>query len=90
MEEVSRLVREKGGAILTETEVTGLQVLGNRITGVTAKDLKTGKDLMFEGDFVMSTLPVKELMRALKTDVPAAVLHVSDNLPYRDFITADF
>lgn len=86
-EEVSRLVREKGGVILTETEATGLQVLGNRITGVTAKDLKTGKDLMFEGDFVMSTLPVKELMRALKTDVPAAVLHVSDNLPYRDFIT---
>ena len=86
-DEVARRVREKGGTILTETEVTSLHVDGNRISGVTATDSKTGERRLFEGDFFMSTLPIKELVRSLTTEVPADVQFVSDNLPYRDFIT---
>jgi protoporphyrinogen oxidase len=85
-DEVARRVREKGGTILTETEVTALQVDGSRVTGVTARE-QDGKEYALNGDFVVSTLPIKELVRALETDVPSQVREISDNLPYRDFIT---
>jgi protoporphyrinogen oxidase len=86
-EEVARRVREKGGTILTEIEVRNLKADGNQISEVTANDLRTGKDRVFAADFVVSTMPVSELMRSFNTEVPSDVLHVSDNLPYRDFIT---
>ena len=42
---------------------------------------------MFEGDYFFSTMPMKELIRALDVEAPAEVQAVSDGLVYRDFIT---
>jgi protoporphyrinogen oxidase len=41
----------------------------------------------FAGDFFFSTMPVRDLIRALSTPVPAEVREVSEGLVYRDFIT---
>jgi len=86
-EEVARQVRKKGGLILTDMEVVSLDVNGNRIPRVTAKDTKTGETRVFDADYVISTLPVKELIRSMKTEVEAEVKEISEGLLYRDFIT---
>jgi len=85
-EEVARKVRTLGGEIITGLEVKTLTVEGGRITGLTAQD-EAGTTRTFAGDYFFSTMPIKELVRGLKTSVPGPVTDVSDNLQYRDFIT---
>ncbi len=46
-----------------------------------------GERRTFAGDYFFSTMPMRELIRAMDMPVPANVLEVSDGLQYRDFIT---
>ena len=85
-EEVARKVEALGGSILRNVEVTGLETEGKQILAVCAVDA-TGQKQRFASDFVFSTMPVKELVRALDCAVPASVREVSEGLRYRDFIT---
>ena len=48
---------------------------------------ESGETRTFEADYFFSTMPVKELIRALDAPVPDNVREVSDGLMYRDFIT---
>jgi protoporphyrinogen oxidase len=50
----------------------------------------TGTRTRFAGDYFLSTMPMRDLTRALATggaNVPAAVSEVAEGLEYRDFIT---
>jgi protoporphyrinogen oxidase len=85
-EEVARKVREMGGVIVMEQTVEQIHASGTHTSGVTTRD-KDGGAHQYEGDYVFSTMPVQELIRALQTAVPANVQEVSDGLMYRDFIT---
>ena len=40
-----------------------------------------------EGDCFFSTMPVRELLRAMDAPIPAPILEISDGLQYRDCIT---
>ena len=51
------------------------------------EDRASGARETIAADYFFSTMPIKELMRALDAKVPANVLEVSDGLIYRDFIT---
>jgi protoporphyrinogen oxidase len=86
-EEVAREVIAMGGEILTEWSVTAIDVERGKIAAVTAVHARSGETRTFAGDFFFSTMPVKELVQSLHTDVPANVREVSGNLMYRDFIT---
>ena len=85
-EEVARKVRAMGGTILTEQAVQQIHFSGTRVSGVTTVDL-AGNSYRRDGDYIFSTMPVQELIRSLRTEVPANVQAVSDGLMYRDFIT---
>ena len=85
-EEVARKIREMGGEIITEFDVHGLEVNDGRIAAVIGSD-NDGNGCTFAGDWFFSTMPIKDLVRGLRTDVPSEVREVSDNLQYRDFIT---
>ncbi len=85
-EEVARKVREMGGEIITEFDVHGLEVKDGSIAAVIGSD-RDGRSCTFSGDWFFSTMPIKDLVRGLRTDVPSEVREVSDNLQYRDFIT---
>lgn len=85
-DEVRERVLAMGGEVLTHANVTGLRTDGaNRIRAVEV----TGPDGVteLEGDYFFSTMPMKELVRALDREVPAAVREVSEGLVYRDFLT---
>ncbi len=85
-EEVASRVRAGGGEILTGWTVCGIHTAGDRVTGVTARS-DAGEQFFFPAQFVFSTMPVKELVRAFDAPPPPEVSEVSDGLMYRDFIT---
>jgi protoporphyrinogen oxidase len=79
-------IQEKGGEILLGWRATRLLVEEQRVVAVEAVS-DTGELRRFTADYVFSTMPVRELINALDTPVPAEVREVSDGLQYRDFIT---
>jgi protoporphyrinogen oxidase len=83
---VARTVQAEGGEVLTGWTVDRIHVEGGRIAGVTAVH-ESGERRRFDGDYVFSTMPVKELIRSIDAEVPPAVREVAEGLVYRDFIT---
>jgi len=85
-EHVAEMVQQDGGELHTGLSVDRLILSGNRITGVEAI-ARDGERFSFKADYVFSTMPVQELIRALSVPAPEEVRAVSDGLVYRDFIT---
>ncbi len=54
------------------------------LTGVTY--LKDGKKIKLEGDYVISSMPIKDLVEGMN-DVPKKYLKIASGLPYRDYMT---
>ncbi len=79
-------VNGKSGEIHMQWKVETIHCDGTRVTGVTAVSA-TGERKLWEGDYFFSTMPMRELTRALDCPIPANVQEVSDGLQYRDFIT---
>ena len=69
-DEVASRVRAGGGEILTGWTVCGIHTAGDRVTGVTARS-DAGEQFFFPAQYVFSTMPVKELVRAFDAPVPA-------------------
>jgi protoporphyrinogen oxidase len=85
-EHAAGLIRNQGGEILLGWRATRLFVEGDTITAVEAVS-DSGLRRRFAADYVFSTMPVRELIDAMDTPIPAEVREVSDGLQYRDFIT---
>jgi protoporphyrinogen oxidase len=87
-ETVASIIESKGGKIIKHAEVVGIKVeKDNTISGLSYVDTTTGNRASIHGDYFFSTMPVKELIRAMGDSVPTEVTAVSDGLMYRDFIT---
>lgn len=85
-QEVARKIRERGGEIVMDTEVEKLVVQGNQIVALETKNNKTGETKRYEADYVVSSMPVRELVDKFDCDVPPDIKAISDGLVYRDFI----
>ena len=55
----------RGGQIVHHQRVSKIQVEGERIVAVEAVDPRSGQTTVYRGDWFFSTMPVKELVRAL-------------------------
>jgi protoporphyrinogen oxidase len=86
-EEVARRVIDKGGRIILNSQVTGISHDGHTITGVSVADPVSGNTAFHQSDYVISTMPVKELIGAMTAPLPQEVSEVAQGLMYRDFIT---
>jgi protoporphyrinogen oxidase len=86
-EYVAETVQKDGGQILMGWEVDRIHVEQDRITKVDAVHPASGERQTIRADYFFSTMPMKELVRAVQADVPANVREVSEGLIYRDFIT---
>ena len=86
-ETVADIIRKNNGKIIMHNEAVEFRTKGKRITSIRIKDNKTGKYKIIEGDYFISSMPVKELVAGLDAKVPKEVKTVSDGLVYRDFIT---
>jgi protoporphyrinogen oxidase len=85
-EHVAEKVVAMGGEIHMHWKVDAILVEGARVVAIEAVD-ESGERKRLEGDYFISTMPMRELVQALHVDVPANVREVSDGLQYRDFIT---
>ncbi len=85
-EYVAESIAASGGPILTGWSVDRVLVGGKRVDAVEAVH-ESGERRRFEADHFFSTMPVRELIRALDCEVPPAVRAISEGLQYRDFIT---
>jgi protoporphyrinogen oxidase len=88
-EHVAELIQQKGGEVLMGWKVDRVNFAeGDALRVVSIEAVREdGERRTFAGDYFFSTMPMRELVRAMKTPVPANVLEVSDGLQYRDFIT---
>jgi protoporphyrinogen oxidase len=85
-EHVASMVQQNGGELHMKTRVTELRVQDGRISEVVAVDA-AGNSHIYPADYVISTMPIRHLIRSLQCPVPAEVREVSEGLIYRDFIT---
>jgi protoporphyrinogen oxidase len=85
-EEVAAKVVALGGEIVTEFDVTGVEAGPDRVLAVSGQG-PGGGSRRYTGDYFFSTTSVQELVRALRTDIPANVREIAAGLQYRDFIT---
>lgn len=73
-----------GGKIIMNASVKKLHKDGNRLTGVTY--VKDGKETVLNGDYVISSMPVRDLVAGMN-DVPEDAARIAAGLPYRDYMT---
>lgn len=75
-----------GGTIMFNSRVTAVHTDQERITGVTISTAE-GQEQLIEGDWLISSMPICDLIAAIKAPVPANVREVASGLVYRDFMT---
>lgn len=87
-EQVADRIKEQGGKILLEHKIVGIECCGKHIKSITALNEKTGETSRIPLDYLLSSMPVKDLINALTGDeTPQPVQDVANGLMYRDFIT---
>ena len=86
-EKVASLITEKGGEIHLGYNIEGIISSGNRIVSVKVRDESTGELEMNKADYLLSSMPIKDLIKAFEGIVPPDISEVAQGLKYRDFIT---
>ena len=76
-----------GGEIHMHNDIKAIHTEGARITSVESVDTRSGSTAVWEGDYFFSTMPVSELIKGLRADIPTEVKEIAAGLQYRDFIT---
>lgn len=78
-------IEKMGGKIIKGAKVTKIiKNEGNLLTGVIYE--KDGKEETAKGDYVISSMPVKDLVAGMN-DVPETPARIAAGLPYRDYMT---
>jgi protoporphyrinogen oxidase len=77
-------IGDMGGKVLLNHRVTGIRLEDGRATAVEA-DSPDGP-VTFEADHVISTLPLRNLVRSFRPPAPEAVRGAAEGLRYRDFL----
>jgi protoporphyrinogen oxidase len=85
-EHVAGLVCKGGGEIRLGVHIDRINTEGDRVVSVEGMN-DAGERVTYAGDYFFSTMPVRDLIRAVSAEVPAEVTEVSEGLMYRDFIT---
>ena len=83
-------VEKLGGKIIKNAKVVAVKKAagaeGSVIKSLTYEDTKTGEKVEVEGDYFISSMPVKDLVGGMN-DVPEKEAKIAAGLPYRDYMT---
>jgi len=78
-------IKEKGGEILLNTDVNKISLSDAKINNLTCS--YDGKAMELSGDYILSSMPICDLVKSIEMEVPKEIYNIATNLPYRDFIT---
>ncbi len=87
-EKVAEEVKKLGGEIFLKSKVTSLKVEDKNSFSLIVEDQLTRELKTYRGNFVFSSMPIKDLAQIIFPEIDKKVLNVANNLRYRDFITA--
>jgi len=85
-EEVAKKIKELGGEIYTHQEVVEIQAEGDEVVGIKTFS-PSGKEKWIASDYLISTMPVKDLVAGLQPQIDDNLQKLAADLPYRDFLT---
>ena len=78
-------IQKKGGTIIKNAKVVRLSKnADNYMNGVIYE--KDGQTVTLEGDYVISSMPIKDLVAGMN-NVPENCVAIAEGLPYRDYMT---
>lgn len=84
---VASEITKMGGDVSLDSEVIGINIVDGKVASVDLRD-KTGLVTNFSCDYLLSTMPIKDLVNAINgIEIPDSVKRIANNLQYRDFIT---
>jgi protoporphyrinogen oxidase len=86
-DEVAAAVRGRGGEVLTGWRAEELELQDGRVRAVSARHAASGERRRWEPDWVFSSMPIRDLARAMRPAPPAEVMAIAEGLVYRDFVT---
>ena len=87
MWEVTRdRIRGQGGAVHLDRRVVQVEHDGSKVTAFLARDSE-GRLTRYQGEHFLSTLPIRDLIRAMSPAAPEDVIRAAESLNYRDFLT---
>jgi protoporphyrinogen oxidase len=87
-EEAADRIRAKGGRILLNLTVCGIQASSDGfVRSLQLMDGKTGGFQTLDADYVLSSMPVRDLVAAFRPTAPPEIRRIADGLVYRDFVT---
>ena len=84
-EKVAKLIQANGGEIILGAKVTKIIVQSGKVKRI--EYAKAGKIERVRCDYVLSSMPLKELIHSIDPEPPRAIIEAADSLKYRDFIT---
>ncbi len=79
-------IKAAGGQILLNHKVIAVKSNDNKITEISTQT-NDNKVVNFKSEIFFSSMPIKDFVSSMQTDVPAEVKNSANNLLYRDFIT---
>lgn len=86
-EKVAQKIKENYGTIHTEHQVTSILLENNTVKGVEVWDSHSKQKKYLDCDYLISSMPIQILTKAISTKLPKALEKISQGLVYRDFIT---
>ena len=85
-EKTATLIREMGGDVVLDRTVVRVETDRDKVASVICRD-SNGNEEIYEGDYFMSTMPIKDLVNAITPALPGEVVEAANKLSYRDFIS---
>jgi protoporphyrinogen oxidase len=79
---MTEAIAAQGGSVLLETPVTRLELAGSRVV-----EIEAGGESYTLPEAVISSLPLREVVRMASPAAPPEVLDAANGLRYRDFLT---
>ena len=84
-EYLSEVCVRDGAELHKNTEVIKINIENNKIKSVIVRSQNGEEEI--SGDYVISTMPIRDLIAAVGDSAPEPVRKVADGLSYRDFMT---
>jgi protoporphyrinogen oxidase len=87
-EEAADRIRAKNGRILLNSTVCGIRASSDGfVRSLQWMDKKTGRTQKLDADYVLSSMPVRDLVAAFRPAAPPEIKRITGELVYRDFVT---
>lgn len=82
-------IKKMGGEIILNAEINKLctETQDGKPAIKSVSYTQNGEEKTVTGDYFLSSMPIKDLINSMQTELPANIKEIANGLPYRDFIT---